>query len=138
MATDPRFPIAANHPIPARLTTGNTAKDGTGTVVTLFTAGVDGAILNNIYIQPSETNTVASVLRFFLNNGDPSSTASNNILLCEELTPIVSAASETVARELYTVSGIVDRLIPAGYKVLVSISVSPTNPLAVYATGENY
>jgi hypothetical protein len=137
MATEPRFPIAAKCPIPARLTTGNTAKDGTGTVVTLFTAAASDSILNNIVIKPCETNSAAGVVRFFLNNGSTNATATNNILLSEEVNPIVTA-SETTTQTLILVSGIVDRIIPAGYRILASISVTPTNPVAVYAYGEDY
>lgn len=142
MATEPRFPVAANHPIPAMLSVGNTAKDGTGTVVTLYTAGqfapvAGDSIIYNIVIKPCQANSAAGVVRFFLNNGGTNATATNNILLCEEVNPVVTV-SETLTQGLIIVQGIVDRIIPTGYRIMASISVTPTNPLAVYAYGEDY
>ncbi len=63
----------------ATVTAANTAKDGTGTVVTLFTAGADGAFIQKIVAMPLGTN-VASVARFFLNNGSTNATPANNSL----------------------------------------------------------
>lgn len=145
MATEPRFPSKANHPIPARLTTGNTAKDGTGTVVELFSAinndaagtgNVDAIVYAVNYII-SQTNSVNSVIRLFLNNGGSNATATNNILLCEA-TVITLTQSETVSQKLYRIDGIKDRIIPAGYRILAAISQTPTNPIACYAWGESY
>ena len=40
--TSPVFPLTPVVPVGQTLTTANTAKDGTGTVVTLYTAGANG------------------------------------------------------------------------------------------------
>lgn len=64
------------------LVTANTAKDGTGTQVTLFTAGANGAVLKRIRAVPQGTNT-ASVLRIFLNNGSTNATAANNTFFAQ-------------------------------------------------------
>lgn len=145
MATDPRFPSKTHLGIPATLATGNTARDGTGTVVEVFTAinnnaaanaDVD-AIIKRATLIVSSTNSVASVIRFFLNNGSTNATATNNILLFETVTPTVTE-SNTSAFPYYTLDFFRGFLVPKGYKILATISVSPTNPVSCYFEGEDY
>jgi hypothetical protein len=63
-------------------TTLNTAKDGTGTVLTVFTADItNGGFVQRIRFRPAGTN-IATVARVFINNGSVNSTPSNNILEC--------------------------------------------------------
>ena len=52
----------------ATVATANTALDGTGTMVTVFTAGADGSRVDQIRVANLGTN-VASVMRFFVNTG---------------------------------------------------------------------
>ena len=62
------------------ITAANTAKDGTGTVDTVFTAdATNGSFLQKLIIRPRGTNVV-SVLRVFLNNGSTNATAANNLI----------------------------------------------------------
>ena len=63
--------------------TANTAKDGTGTVATIFTAGAEGSKIERVFLQHMGSNT-ATVVRFFVNNGGTNSTATNNYLVHEE------------------------------------------------------
>lgn len=145
MSTDPRFPTKANHPIPSRLVTGNTAKDGTGTVVEIFTSinnnatgtGDVDSILYGVNYIVTQTNSTSAVIRLFLNNGSSNATATNNILLCEAQVPTVTE-SEVVPQGLYQIEGLKNRIIPAGFRVLAAISQTPTNPIACYGFGESY
>lgn len=72
---------------------GNTAKDGTGTTYTVFTAGADGSFVEFIRIRPLGTN-IQTVLRVFLNNGSTPATATNNSFFTERTIP-ASTNSET-------------------------------------------
>lgn len=72
------------------VTTGaNTAFDGTGTVVTTFTAGTNGSYVQSITWNPGNgvSNNVASVARVFLNNGSTTATATNNLFIGEVTLP---------------------------------------------------
>src|SRR4051812_4844089 len=80
----------------AALAAANTAKDGTGTVQTVGTAGLNGTWLAKIICKPAGTN-VATVLRLFLNNGGSNATATNNIMIKEISLPAVTL-SETAAQ----------------------------------------
>src|SRR3990167_2928380 len=77
------------------VTTANTAKDGTGTVVLIFTAGANGARLDKIKAKAAGTNT-ASVARFFINNGSTPTSAANNTLFGEISLP-ATTLSEVAA-----------------------------------------
>ena len=70
----------------AALTAANTAKDGTGTVASVFTAGADGAFVQRLIARPLGTN-VATVLRVFVNNGASNATVANNSLVAEMTLP---------------------------------------------------
>src|SRR5262245_21068129 len=79
--------------------TANTAKDGTGTTITLFTAdGTNGGRAEKLSGVAAGTN-VASVLRLFINNGSSSATPANNSLIGERSLPVttLSEVAETGA-----------------------------------------
>jgi hypothetical protein len=67
---------------PSALSAANTAKDGTGTVATVFTAGPDGSFAQRLVARSLGTN-IATVLRVFVNNGGATATAANNSLIAE-------------------------------------------------------
>ena len=52
----------------AQVSVANTARNGTGTIVTVFTAGASGSRIDDIYITATGTVT-AGVVRLFLNDG---------------------------------------------------------------------
>jgi hypothetical protein len=69
------------------LTAANTAKDGTGTVVTVFTAdATDGSFVKQIRFVPLGTN-VQTVARIFVNNGLTNATAANNSMIGQVTLP---------------------------------------------------
>lgn len=92
--TQPLFVMTPRNSFTGSVTAANTTRNGTGTVNLLFTAGVDGSILNNVLMQALGTNA-ATMARFFLNNGSDPTVAANNTLIAErQLT--ATTASETV------------------------------------------
>jgi len=131
------LPIFAQTPIftvGQTVTTANTAKDGTGTVVLIYTAGVNGSRIDSIKVRSTGT-AVATVLRVFINNGATNVTATNNSLYVEA-TIAATTLSET--------SALIDNVIPmnislpATYRVYVTIGTTVATPLQVSAAGGDY
>jgi hypothetical protein len=102
------------------LKTANTAVDGTGTVLTVFTAGANGSYVNQLVIRPAGTN-IATVIRVFINNGSTNATVANNSLFSEVTLPI-STASAVAA--LQGVSVPLNFALPAGYKINVTLGTT--------------
>ena len=98
----------------AALAAANTAKDGTGTVSTVFTAdATNGGFVSKLTARPAGTN-VATVLRVFINNGATNATPANNILIAEMTLPGV-ALSEVAAQPAYELP--LNFALPAGFKI---------------------
>lgn len=51
----------------ATISTANTARDGTGTLGTVYTAGSSGSRIDSIVVQATATTT-AGMIRFFISN----------------------------------------------------------------------
>ncbi len=109
----------------------NTAKDGTGTVETVFTAGTNGSKVSAITIRSKGTN-VQTVMRFWLNNGAANTTAANNTYL-GEVTLAATTLSETT--QLVPTDFPVNRDIPAGYKINATIGTTVVAGFGVTAYG---
>lgn len=119
--------------------TANTAKDGTGTVVTVFTAdATNGGRVERLRIRSLGTN-VATVLRVFINNGSTNATAANNSLY-EEITLPATTLDEDAAltnQEIKFNDG--DGLVlPPGYKLNITIGTTVAAGYAVTAVGGKY
>lgn len=117
------------------LTAANTAKDGTGTVDTVFTAdATNGSYLQKLVIRPRGTNVV-SVLRVFLNNGGTNATAGNNAMIAEIGLPL------TTNTEVAALAGLEIPLnipVPPGYRVQVTLGTAVAGGYAVTAMGGDY
>ena len=140
--TTPIFPLtpATNW---GTITTANTAKDGTGTVTTIFTAGANGSRIDQIKIRPLGTN-VQTVVRFFLNNGSANSSAANNSLI-HEYTVLATTVTETAAQ--VDIDLLIDKgdslivpipFLPAGYKINITVGTTIAAGLSVVCHGGNY
>ena len=117
------------------ITAANTAKDGTGTVDTVFTAdATNGSFLQKLIIRPRGTN-VASVLRIFMNNGLTNATAANNCLISEVSLPA------TTNSEVAAIQGTEVNLnipLPVGYKINVTLGTAVAGGYAVSGVGGDY
>lgn len=117
------------------LKTANTAKDGTGTVLTVFTAdATNGSFIQKVRFRPAGTNA-STVARIFINNGSTNGTASNNVLFTE-ITLSATTGSETGALQEYEVP--LNIPLPAGYKILVTLGTTVSNGYFVSAIGGKY
>jgi len=126
---------------PVEIKTANTAMDGTGTVSTIFTAGADGGRVERIRAKANGTN-VATVLRVFINNGGDNEVAANNILYAEKTTAAttVSAVAALLTNELPdTVDPTAFPIVlPAGYKINVTIGTTVASGIQITAVGSTY
>jgi hypothetical protein len=123
---------------PAILSAANTAKDGTGTVATVFTGNAAGNNAGNfvqkLIARPIGTN-VATVLRIFINNGAVNTTAVNNSLIAE-LTLPATTLSEIAAQPDYVLP--LNFVVPASYKLNATLGTTVAAGFAVTVVGGEY
>ena len=123
---------------PAILLTANTAKDGTGTVATIFTGNAAGNNTGNfvqkLLVRAVGTN-VASVLRLFINNGGVNTTAANNSLVAE-LTLQATTLSEIAAQPDAVLP--LNFALPAGYKLNATLGTTVAAGYALTIVGGEY
>jgi hypothetical protein len=116
------------------ITTANTAKDGTGTVLTVLTAGANGSYVQRVRFRPSGTS-VQTVARLFINNGSTNATAANNILF-DEITLSAITVSETAAQPSFEIP--LNFALPAGYVLNITIGTTVAAGWYVSAIGGDY
>lgn len=118
-----------------KITTANTAKDGTGTVLTVFTAdATNGSYLSSISFRAAGTN-IATVARIFINNGSDPTTASNNVLF-NEITLTATTLSEVTATSNYVLP--MNIALPAGYVINVTLGTTVAAGYYVSTVGGDY
>lgn len=128
---NPVFPITPVLPVGQTLLTANTAKDGTGTVATLYTAGANGSKLNSIQIAYTGTS-IATVLRLFINNGSTNATPGNNSLYKSISVP-ANTLSEVAAAADINIE--LPLTLPAGYKINATIGTTIAAAISVTISG---
>lgn len=115
--------------------TANTAKDGTGTVLTAFTAdATNGGFVQRIRFRAAGTN-IATVARVFINNGSTNATPANNILW-DEITLAATTLSEVAALAVYELP--LNFALPAGYKLNVTVGTTVAAGYYVSVIGGKY
>lgn len=120
---------------PAVVLTANTAKDGTGTVATIFTAdATNGGFVQKVRFRAAGTN-VATVARLFINNGAANTTAANNVLY-EEITLPATTVSEVAQQTNQEI--LLGFALPAGYKLLVTVGTTVAAGYYVSTIGGKY
>lgn len=131
-------PIFLKQPNVQYVSTGvnaNTALDGTGTVATVFTAdATNGSKIENVSLYHLGTN-VATVVRFFVNNGSTNATVTNNALVYE-VTMAANTLSQTAASVPVTVP--INLYLKPGYKLNVTIGTAIAAGIMVFAQGGDY
>ena len=116
-------------------TTANTAKDGTGTVLNVFTAdATNGGFVQRIRFRAAGTN-IATVARVFINNGSANSTPANNILY-DEITLAATTLSEVAALAVYELP--LNFALPPGYKLNVTLGTTVAAGYYVSVIGGKY
>jgi hypothetical protein len=119
----------------AAVTAANTAKDGTGTVTTIFTAdATEGGYVERIRVVPVGTN-VATVARLFINNGSTNATPANNTYFDQISLP---ATTNTETAALSSIEFTIRAAIPAGYKLNVVLGTAVAAGWAFTVIGGKY
>lgn len=140
--TQPIFPLTPRV-LSGKLLTSNAAKDGTGTVVTVFTAGANASRIDKIQVRALGTN-VATVLRLFINNGNDPTVATNNMLVYEKTiaATTLSEVAELADVVLDVMRGSVTEAaipyLPAGHKINITIGTTVAAGLQVTVYGGDY
>lgn len=116
------------------IATANTATDGTGTVVNVFTSSIDGSRIEKLRFRARGTN-VATVARIFINNGSDPTVAANNVLY-EEITLPATTLSQVA--QLLNQEIPLNLVLPAGYKINLTIGTTVAAGYSVTAVGGDY
>jgi hypothetical protein len=99
--TQPIFTLAGNF-TPARIAAANTASDGSGTLVTLVTAGANGTRVDGVRFRNAQVTLAAStamVHRIFLSN----TSGTNFRLIGEIATPAATRTASVIgATSIFT------------------------------------
>ena len=130
----PVFSQTPVFPVGQTITTANTAKDGTGTVVLLYTAGANGSRIDAIKVRNTGT-AVATVIRIFVNNGATNATATNNSLYVEATIAAATLSETSALADNVITMGI---SLPATYRVYATIGTTVATALQVSAVGGDY
>jgi hypothetical protein len=102
----------------AAVSSANTNRDGTGTIVDILTAGADGARIEEI-VAKATADPADSVLTIFIHNG-------TSYFLWDEMDLGNPAAASTTA-EAYRVSRTYENLVlESGHKLAAAITVALT------------
>lgn len=110
-----------------QVSASNTNRDGTGTLVTIFTAGSSGSRIDDIYITAAGTVT-AGVVRLFLNDG-------TNTRLWQEI--LVSATTPSTTVAVWSAALLNQSLIlPTGYSLRASTNNAETFNINVTRAGD--
>lgn len=121
-------PVYANTPKVGigQLSAANTNRDGTGTVVTVFTAGASGSRVERVRIVPRGTTT-AGMVRLYLHDG------TNYALLDERA--IAAGTPSAILGAVITEFLTADLVLPTGYSLRASTEKAET--FAVFAYGSD-
>lgn len=132
-------PIFTNVPMnwfsDAVLLTANTTTDLTsGTIVLLATAGANGSRVDRLYLQPIGTN-IATVARFWLNNGSTTGTAANNRWFLDVTLPAVTNSAVASNPAVVIEANLV---MQATYRLYAVVATTVASGYHVVSVGGNY
>lgn len=117
----------------ATITTANTAKDGSGTVATVFTAdATNGGYIKGLKVTPKAAN-VQTVLRVFITSGTSQTPA---YMFGGGVTIFATTNSETARLDDYYVP--IDLILAPGTKVNCTIGTTVAGGIDVVAIGGQF
>lgn len=108
----------------------------TGTAYTVFTAdATNGSKVEQVSITHLGTNSSATVVRFFVNNGSAVGTAANNALVFE-----VTMAANTVSQTAASVPAAyaANLYLKPGYKLYATLGTAASAGIMAVAQGGDY
>jgi hypothetical protein len=126
MATAAQYAATPRNAL-AQVSTANTNRDGTGTIVTVFTAGSNGSRIDDIWIVGTGTTT-AGVVRLFVHDG-------TNARLWQEV--MVTAITPSVSVQVFNAALYNQALIlPNGWSLRASTQIAETFNIIVSRAGD--
>lgn len=119
--------------IGAIVTANNTLNITTGTSYLVYTAdATNGGFVEEVRIKVDPANNcAATVARLWINNGATTGTAANSSFIGEVSIPAVTV-SATVATPEFSIP--VNKAIPAGYKLYLTVGTAPGGSAQLSAT----
>lgn len=113
----------------AQISVANTNRDGTGTIVTVFTAGSNGSRIERVVVEATGTTT-SGIVRLFINDG------TNSRLYYELPIPAITPSGTTPAANasVSTISApaLMPIVIPSGYSLRAATNNAETfNVIAI-------
>lgn len=122
MATQPQYAATPRCGI-GQVSVANTARDGTGTIATIFTAGANGSRIDAIDIKAVGTTT-AGMIRLFIHDG------ANARLLTEvpvtAITPSGTLPSWEAQHNTNTMTQVLPLVLPTGYSLRAATNNAET------------
>ena len=122
MAINPSYAATPRCAI-GQVSTANTARDGTGTIATIFTAGASGSRIDAINLKAIATTT-AGMIRLFIHDG------TNARLLTEvpvvAVTPSATAPAWEVQLNTNSMSQMLPIILPTGYSLRAATNNAET------------
>jgi hypothetical protein len=101
----------------------------------VFTAGANGSYVNQLIVRPVGTNSSATVLRVFINNGSSNATQANNCLFTEVTLPVTTASAVAA---LVGAAIPLNFALPGGYKINVTLGTAVGAGFRVMVQGGDY
>jgi hypothetical protein len=130
VATAPNFTGTPQTEV-ASVSTANTARDGTGTIATVFTAGASGSRITSIRCVAT-VDPADSIVNLFLHDG-------TTAWFFDSVDMGNPAAASTTADAFKAVVSYTDLLLPSGWSLRASITVALTAGVVnVFAHGGDF
>lgn len=126
MAAAPAFAATPKCAVGA-LSVANANRDGTGTVVTVFTAGASGSKIEEVRITPAATTT-AGMVRLYLYSGTVYYLLSEHIIAAATLSPSVATTVTTITYD--------SLILPSGWSLRAS--TEKAEAINVHAFGGDF
>lgn len=110
-----------------QVTTANTARDGTGTIVTVLTAGASGTRIDDIYMVGTGTTT-AGVIRLFVHDGTNARLLSETLVTANTPSVTVPVWSNTLLSQAI--------VLKTGYSLRATTNNTETFNIIVTRAGD--
>lgn len=143
--TTPIFPLTPKVQF-GKVLNANTNTDGTGTAgqkSVVFTAGSNGARIDQIRARALGTN-ITTVIRLFVNNGSDDTVAANNTLVHEAtISATTSSNVAALTDNVLTITVGADTIpaipyLPATYKIIATVGTAIAAGIQVTVYGGDY
>lgn len=115
-ATTPKVGMAV-------ISTANTARDGTGTIGTVFSAGASGSRIDKVIVKATGTTT-AGVVRLFIHDGSNARLFDEIVIAAITPSATVTAFQNTLASNQITFE--LPIVMPTGYSLRASTEKAET------------